>query len=208
MNIKNLLNKLIPYDPYKQRSKFALSFIGKNKVILDVGCADGIFAKSFREKNNIVYGIDIDKNLIKSAKNNCDKVFCCDIRKGLPFKDNMFDVVFAGEFIEHLNESEGKIFLKECKRVLKMRGMLILTTPNTSCMLRLNPYDKPEHKKCYSPKELDKLLKNTGFVLKARKGLGAISSIIGNWLPFLSLYGTYGVVGEKVASKNTPLRKI
>lgn len=199
MSIRDLLNKLLSklYDPHKQRAKFALGFIGENKFILDVGCSNGAFAKSFKEKNNIVYGIDIDKNALISAKNNCDKVFCVDVEKGLPFKDNIFDVVFAGEFIEHLSELGAKLFLKECKRVLKSKGILILTTPNTSCILRLNPYNKPEHKKCYTPKELDKLLKDTGFVIKARKGLGAIS-IIAPKLPFLSLYGTYGVVAEKV----------
>jgi len=46
----------------------------------------------------------------------------------LPFENNYFDFVFAGEIIEHLFDS--RFFLKEVHRVLKINGYLILSTPN------------------------------------------------------------------------------
>lgn len=187
---------MLKHNPISNRAKFALEFIGKDKFILDIGCATGEFAEKFMEEKNTVVGIDNNKDCIKKVQNIC-KVLYYDVREGLPFKDNIFDCIWAGEFIEHLTEKEGRIFLKECKRILKLKGILILTTPNPSCFLRINPIEREVHKKSYSPNELINCLEDIGFKLKAKRGLGAMTSIIGNWSPFLSLYGTYGVVVEK-----------
>lgn len=46
----------------------------------------------------------------------------------LPFRDASFDVVVSMEGIEHFENQTG--FLRECARVLKPGGMLLLTTPN------------------------------------------------------------------------------
>ncbi|MBK7875263.1 MAG: class I SAM-dependent methyltransferase [Planctomycetes bacterium] len=46
----------------------------------------------------------------------------------LPFQDASFDVVVTMEGIEHFENQTG--FLRECARVLKPGGKLILTTPN------------------------------------------------------------------------------
>jgi predicted SAM-dependent methyltransferase len=55
----------------------------------------------------------------------------------LPFSDNSFDTVVASEIIEHVNYNDGKMLLKEAKRILKPQGKLIISTPNLS-----NPYVK------------------------------------------------------------------
>lgn len=46
----------------------------------------------------------------------------------LPFRDASFDVVVSMEGIEHFENQTG--FLRECARVLRPRGTLLLTTPN------------------------------------------------------------------------------
>lgn len=47
---------------------------------------------------------------------------------GFPFKEGVFDYVLCRESIEHLeNQTE---FIRECGRVLKKGGKLVLTTPN------------------------------------------------------------------------------
>ena len=51
-----------------------------------------------------------------------------DVNKKLPYKDNSFDVIFSGELIEHTFDDLE--FLKECKRILKPKGLIIITTPN------------------------------------------------------------------------------
>lgn len=46
----------------------------------------------------------------------------------LPFADERFTAVVAGELIEHLFQPP--VFLCECNRVLRMGGRLVLSTPN------------------------------------------------------------------------------
>lgn len=53
----------------------------------------------------------------------------------LPFANDVFDVVFCGETIEHLIDPDH--LLDEMHRVLKPGGLLILTTPNIA-----NWYDR------------------------------------------------------------------
>lgn len=91
---------------------------------LDVGCTTptglGTTLHSIIYNNN-VYGLDIiDCPNMKNFKQG-------DAQK-MPYKDEMFDTVIAGELIEHLENPEK--FLLESKRVLKDNGILIITTPN------------------------------------------------------------------------------
>jgi len=45
-----------------------------------------------------------------------------------PFADASFDYILSREGIEHLENQVG--FIRECARVLRPRGMLVITTPN------------------------------------------------------------------------------
>lgn len=89
-----------------------------NGKILDIGC-NKTDLHSFM--NGEVYGTDIE------ITNYKDNVIKADAQY-LPFKNNVFDTVFAGEVIEHLPNPY--LFLHEVKRVLKKNGKFILTTPN------------------------------------------------------------------------------
>lgn len=53
-----------------------------------------------------------------------------DVRKKLPFKDNSVTAVYTGELLEHLTQAEGKFFLRECFRVLKLGGTLRIRVPD------------------------------------------------------------------------------
>ncbi len=53
-----------------------------------------------------------------------------DIRKGLPFDNCSLDVVYHSHFFEHLDRDTGKLFLKECYRVLKPNGTMRLVVPD------------------------------------------------------------------------------
>lgn len=51
------------------------------------------------------------------------------VEKGIPYKDNKFQLVIFSEVIEHIPASPTTIF-KEISRVIKKDGFLFLTTPN------------------------------------------------------------------------------
>ena len=96
----------------------------KGKV-LDVGCSCGTLHSLISNKN--VYGLDIEDC------GNIKENFYIGDAQGMPFDDNFFDTVVAGELIEHLENPEK--FLTEAKRVLKKDGILIISTPNKKSLV-------------------------------------------------------------------------
>jgi len=53
-----------------------------------------------------------------------------DILKGLPYKDNTFEIVYSSHFVEHISRKDILDFLIECKRVLKPGGLIRLVLPD------------------------------------------------------------------------------
>ncbi len=93
--------------------------------LLDVGVGDGYTIRLVKPEGP-VFGIDIDPSMneLATAKG-------VDFRSGsayeIPFPDTTFDIVTCVEVVEHL-ERPGDA-LEELKRVLKVEGSLVLTTP-------------------------------------------------------------------------------
>lgn len=54
----------------------------------------------------------------------------CDLRKGIPYPDNTFDVVYSSNIIEHFLYKIGQKFIQELFRVLKPGGTIRLLTPD------------------------------------------------------------------------------
>jgi methionine biosynthesis protein MetW len=105
----------------------------KGKKILDIGCGESIIGQTLKEKyNKDVYGIDLSKALLKVAMRRGIKCLRSDLEQGLPYKENSFDVVVAGEIIEHIYDTDH--FLEEIKRVVVRGGELILSTPNIASL--------------------------------------------------------------------------
>jgi len=100
----------------------------KAKKVLDIGCGDGFLGNKIKRSVNCeIYGTDISESALKQARSKGLKTKQTNSEK-LPFKDNTFDLVVAGEIIEHLVDPD--LFLQEINRVLKPNKYLILTTPN------------------------------------------------------------------------------
>ena len=155
--------------------------------LLDIACSKGEFTSRFLNKGIDVYGIDLGINRIKAAKDNGLKAVVSDISAGFPFKDEEFDILFAGEILEHMVDTDQ--FILEAKRVLKKTGKFIITTPNLISLenrmrilfgrypiwvdysLRLSG-----HVRCYTPKVLKYQLKTHGFKIVRHTG---------NWVPFI-----------------------
>jgi 2-polyprenyl-3-methyl-5-hydroxy-6-metoxy-1,4-benzoquinol methylase len=138
--------------------------------VLDLGCWNGDFLKMVRsdwEK----WGIDLARHHDLPEK---VQFLCADVTEDFPVVENHFDLVFAGEIIEHLLSTQ--IFLERCHQILKPGGVLILTTPNLSCWLNLwrwfslgqpNNVSSDEgqdgHVRYLAPKTLRNALEKAGF---------------------------------------------
>lgn len=104
--------------------KIALSFVkeGNKKLALDIGCRDGYWSEVLKEKGYEVKALDIEPHYKGALKH--------DVEKGLPFKDKTFDLIWCTEVLEHLLKPE--FLIKEIDRVMKKKGVAILTTPNSN----------------------------------------------------------------------------
>lgn len=63
-----------------------------------------------------------------------------DLLKGIPYKDNTFDVVYHSHLIEHFSRTEASDFIKECYRVLKPKGIIRVVVPDLEAIV--NNYQK------------------------------------------------------------------
>lgn len=100
----------------------------------DIGCGDGSFSLLLKNFSDEIYGVDIAKEAVESARKKGIKAYRVDLDKeDLPFEDNYFDGVFCGEVIEHLYDTDN--LLNNIYRVLTPNGLCVITIPNISFWL-------------------------------------------------------------------------
>ena len=79
------------------------------------------------------------------------------------FENETFDVIIASDCLEHLEND--KIALEEWKRILKKNGLLIVFVPAYNFLW--SEHDEVNHHfRRYSKKNLEKKLKNAGFMIE------------------------------------------
>ena len=113
----------------EERVMFSLLSESKGGRLLDVGCGVGTISLELQSRGFEVYGIDFSYVAIEKAKEKGINAIPCDVdAEGIPFEDNYFDVVWAGDVVEHVFDP---IFLlEEISRVLKPTGKALISTPN------------------------------------------------------------------------------
>jgi SAM-dependent methyltransferase len=60
-----------------------------------------------------------------------------DLRKGIPYPDETFDVVYHSHVLEHLSKWDAPTFLRECRRVLRPGGLIRIAVPDLEQIARL-----------------------------------------------------------------------
>lgn len=114
------------------RKEYILKEIGRGKRVLDLGCLGGQISKLIKDQNNEVYAVEVNPKAAKVAEERGIRVKVFDLNDGIPFEDGYFDVVNAGEIIEHIYDT--KFLFEECNRVLKPHGVLLFTFPNLNSL--------------------------------------------------------------------------
>lgn len=150
------------------RNKKVAKHVPDNSVLLDVGCgSDYYLLRSVRDRIKKGVGLDIAVRNYSDGKLTIKKA-----RLGgkLPFKSSSFGAVTMIAFIEHIDRPEQ--MLRECNRVLRKGGSIIITTPMQGAkpfwemLVKLGLTEEKsteEHKHYFSPEEIEGLLKKTGF---------------------------------------------
>ena len=162
---------------YQHSIRLVESYLKESDVVLDIGCGDGKLTSLLAERVKKVYGIDYQILPLKFAKLLIEQdrveLIHHDVTIGLPFKAGYFDVVTAFDVIEHIPQSRLKGLLAEIRRVLKLKGLFVLTTPNRRDLRnriwghRLNP----KHYFEFSVEEACEELEDNGFKVLDKKGI-------------------------------------
>ncbi len=58
-----------------------------------------------------------------------------DVRNGIPMPKNSVDVIYGGNFFDHLSYYEGIALLRECRRVLKDNGKIYFSVMDTDTII-------------------------------------------------------------------------
>jgi SAM-dependent methyltransferase len=141
-------------------------------VVLEAGCGEGYGADLLARDARLVVGLDYDHLTATHVAKAYPRVRAVRGNlAGLPIRESTVDVVANLQVIEHLWDQAG--FLRECHRVLRPGGRLLVTTPNriTFSPGRDTPLN-PFHTRELAPAELDSLLVEAGFTVEFLGGLG------------------------------------
>jgi 2-polyprenyl-6-hydroxyphenyl methylase/3-demethylubiquinone-9 3-methyltransferase len=142
--------------------------------VLDVGCGEARLTAELVRTGFAAVGVDVAEEPLRRARRAHPDL---DLRvvpvTGVwPLQDASFDVVWAGETIEHIADTAA--WLSELRRVLRSGGSLLLSTPDHGrvAMLALalsgrrfdahfNP--RADHLRFYTRRTLSHLLADFGF---------------------------------------------
>ena len=189
---------------------------------LDIGCGGGLLSERIARLGASVTGIDITKSSIEVAKihalnsglniNYINTDISSFIKKISPKK---FDLIIASEVIEHI-DNRG-LFFKGVSKLLKNKGILILTTINKTALslllakfmaenvLKILPKGIHDFEKFVSPETLINEAKLNKIYLNEVTGFKPIFSISSEFKPvikkfkFTNSYNVnYGISGIKI----------
>lgn len=137
-NVKRNLSESAYYNRHRATEWHYIAEIVKtvcNPKILDIGCGPAFLLTELGQQSGYEYvGLDIARGALPQIEKTGHEDFILGNAQRLPFVSNSFDVVVASHLIEHLHDSES--LLRECHRVLKDGGQLILATPNGPSLLK------------------------------------------------------------------------
>lgn len=164
----------------------------KSGSILEVGCAGGFFLELAKKQGFEVQGVELSKDASKEAKKLGLRIFNGTLKQA-KFKKDSFDIAYMGHVLEHVTDPRD--LMREARRVLKEKGILIIEVPSfvnslyyqilrafykivpikPLPMFKIVPkgrYLKPYHLLEFSPKTMRMLLRQEKFrVLKLEQSI-------------------------------------
>jgi SAM-dependent methyltransferase len=116
----------------------ASAWLPSGRRLLEIGCSSGYLTRRFLGKAERVFGLDLNRQALPHAKRRHPNVpLVCASAERLPFADSSFDAIVMLEVIEHTGSDVAA--LAEVRRVLRIGGTLILSTPNAGLFGFLDP---------------------------------------------------------------------
>jgi 2-polyprenyl-3-methyl-5-hydroxy-6-metoxy-1,4-benzoquinol methylase len=136
-----------------------------DRRLLDIGCGNGQYLELMRSLGWRVEGVELDPAAVRQAR-----AMELEVHQGCledqDYPANSFDAISLRHVIEHVHDPLD--LLKECRRILKPGGRLVIITPNFesygrqkfhSCWMALDP---PRHLMLFGFQSLQNLAQKTG----------------------------------------------
>lgn len=150
--------------------------------LLDVGCGGGRFLNRMKRSGWQVEGTDFDEQAAQKVSARYGiKIHAGDLAQcALPA--NSFDAVTLSQTIEHLYDP--KSALRECLRILKPGGLLVMTTPNVTSLGATEfgafwrGWEPPRHLHLFSVESLRRLTQGAGFDVPEARTYSAGSAVV------------------------------
>ena len=161
---------------------------GPGLRVLDAGCGAAPALRYLTMLGYETIGTDLMRYPLQQASVVAPDalVACNDLTEGMALADASVDVVLAADVIEHI--VDGEALLRECLRVLRPGGYVIISTVNAWDLRRWthprlgrvwSALTDPTHVRFYSPPQLGNALRNAGFErVRTWAGLKPLA-----WLP-------------------------
>jgi ubiquinone/menaquinone biosynthesis C-methylase UbiE len=157
-----------------ERLVLARERAGRPPRVLDVGCGEGHFATALRRAGAEVVAVDVAAEPLRRAglRDPALDLRLVEPEAPLPLEDASFDLVWAGETIEHVADTAQ--WLSELRRVLCSGSVLSISTPDHGPLSRLwtglsraafqARFDpRADHLRFYTRQLLAELLADFGF---------------------------------------------
>ncbi|GGC51874.1 class I SAM-dependent methyltransferase [Hoyosella rhizosphaerae] len=142
-----------------------------DKIVVDAGFGEGYGADLISRSARTVIGLDYDQQATEHVARRYPSVTAMRANLAtLPLANNSVDVVVNFQVIEHLWDQVQ--FIRECARVLRPGGELLISTPNriTFSPGRDTPLN-PFHTRELNTEELTELLTEGGLSVKTMTGV-------------------------------------
>jgi SAM-dependent methyltransferase len=153
-------------DRFAQRRDWLLERVTPGERVLDLGAGDGHFAASLAGAGCSV--VALDPSAVAVARSDGRVAL---LEPGpLPLEDSSMDVVWAGEVVEHVADTDA--WFSEVRRVLCSGGRLLLSTPwhgrLKTAALALSAHERAfdprgPHLRFYTPRGVREMLDGFGF---------------------------------------------
>lgn len=110
-----------------------LRLIGRDRSVLELGCAFGVMTEALRAQGCRVTGVEFDKDNAKEAVRFAERVIVADLEQPESLDElagQRFDVVLAGDVLEHVRDPLP--VLKRAVRLLADDGYVVISIPNVA----------------------------------------------------------------------------
>lgn len=199
----NLLQPESEVDPFTEEryKQFYDFFPIKIQKVLDIGCNTGRGGAVIKklQPDLSIFGLDAVKDRLDRLPKNVYEGCVQGYSTNIPVDDSTYDVVVAGEFIEHIHSHDVDKTLQEIFRVLKIGGRLLLTTPNPHDIKRkwrAQSILGGSHVSQHFPEALKLQLMMSGFSSIRIRGSGKVTRYLGCRWP-IAIYGSYLMLANK-----------